>query len=103
MEEGRQVCSAKLPAIVSVIKGINEPRYPSFMGIRKASKATIPVWSAADLGVDAAKVGASASAVAWPEIYPMPAKEIKVEIIEGETPQEIAAKLVDKLIAEKVV
>jgi electron transfer flavoprotein alpha/beta subunit len=73
------------------------------MGIRKASKATIPVWGAADLGVDVSKVGSASSAVSWPEIYPMPAKEIKVEIIEGATPQEIATKLVDKLIAEKVV
>ena len=37
---------------MSVMKGINEPRYPNFLGIRKAAKAQIPVWSAADLGVD---------------------------------------------------
>jgi hypothetical protein len=42
MEEGRQVCTAALPAVVSVVKGINEPRYPSFMGIRKAAKASDP-------------------------------------------------------------
>lgn len=103
MEEGRQVCTAKLPVVVSVIKGINEPRYPSFMGIRKAAKATIPVWSAADLGADTAKVGTDSSAVSWIDIYPMPVKETKVELIEGETPQKIAAKLVDRLIEEKVV
>jgi len=103
MEEGRQVCSARLPAVVSVIKGINEPRYPSFMGIRKASKATIPTWGIADLGIDAAQVGASGAFVAWPEIYPMPVKETKVEWIEGSSPQEIAARLADKLIAEKVI
>lgn len=103
MDEGRQVCTASLPAVVSVIKGINEPRYPSFMGIRKASKATLPTWTAADLGVDTSKVGATASAVAWTDIYPMPVTETKVEMIEGANAQEIAAKLVDKLIAEKVI
>lgn len=102
MEEGRQVCTAKLPAVVSVIKGINEPRYPSFMGIRKAAKANIPVWSAVDLGIDSLKVGASSS-VSWPEIYPMPTKETKVEFVEGESAQDIAAKLADKLFAEKVI
>ncbi len=39
IEEGRQNCSAALPAVISVVKEINEPRYPSFIGIRKASKA----------------------------------------------------------------
>ena len=103
MEEGRQVCTSKLPLVVSVVKGINEPRYPSFMGIRKAAKAEIPVWSAADLGVETARVGAAGSAVSWPEIYQPPVVETKVEMIQGASPQEIAAKLVEKIMAEKVV
>jgi electron transfer flavoprotein beta subunit len=51
IEEGRQTVSAKLPAVLSVVQSIGEPRYPSFMGIRKASKANIPVWSLSDLGM----------------------------------------------------
>lgn len=103
MDEGRQVCTGKLPAVISVVKGINEPRYPSFMGIRKAAKATIPTWSAADLGLDSAKVGSAGSAVSWPDVYPVPVVETKVEIIEGDSPQAVAAKLVDKIMAEKVI
>ncbi len=103
MEEGRQVCTAKLPAVVSVVKGINEPRYPSFMGIRKAAKTTIPVWKAADLNLEPSKVGVAAAAVTWVDIYPMPAKETKVEMIQGASPAEIAANLVDKIMAEKVI
>jgi electron transfer flavoprotein beta subunit len=103
MEEGRQVCTAKLPAVISVIKGINEPRYPSFMGIRKASKATIPLWSAADLGLEAARIGGENAAISWLDIYAPPVKETKVEMITGASPQEIAATLADKLIADKVV
>jgi electron transfer flavoprotein beta subunit len=103
MEEGRQVCTATLPAVVSVIKGINEPRYPSFMGIRKASKATIPIWSSSDLSLDLDKVGASGSSVSWPSIYPPPAHEKKVEMISGSSPEEIAKNLVDKIFTEKVI
>ncbi len=62
-EEGRQIVEAKLPAVVSVGKDIAEPRYPSFMGIRKASRATIPTWSLADLGIPA-----PTSVVHWPEV-----------------------------------
>lgn len=103
MEEGRQVCTAPLPAVVSVIKGINEPRYPSFMGIRKAAKADIPIWAAADIGLDLEKVGAGGSPVSWPEIYPPPVHEKKVELISGASPEEIAKQLVDKILAEKVI
>ena len=46
IEEGRQNVKAPLPAVLSIVQSIGEPRYPSFMGIRKASKAAIPVWSA---------------------------------------------------------
>jgi electron transfer flavoprotein beta subunit len=53
LEEGRQIMKANLPAVLSVVQSIGEPRYPSFMGIRKASKANIPVWSLSDLGISA--------------------------------------------------
>jgi electron transfer flavoprotein beta subunit len=99
LDEGRQLVSSPLPAVVSVVKEINEPRYPSFMGIRKASRAEIPLWSAAEIGLDEI----SDSAVTWPEIMAPPKIETKVEMIEGETPEEIAARLVDRLMEEKVI
>lgn len=103
MEEGRQVCLALLPAVIGVVKGINEPRYPSFMGIRKAARASIPVWSAADLGLDPHKIGLMAAAVSWPEVYPLPVRQSSIVFIEGETPAIVAARLADKLAAEKVI
>jgi len=98
MEEGRQKVTAKLPAVFSIVKDYGEPRYPSFMGIRKASRAQIPVWSLADLGIEA-----PAPVVEWPEMMNPPKKEVTCEFIEGETPEEIAGKLADKIIAEKVL
>jgi len=103
LEEGRQVLSSRLPAVVSVVKEINEPRYPSFMGIRKASKMQPAVWTTADLGLDPASVGRGAAAVQWTRIYAPPPRAGSVEIIAGDTPEAIAAKLVDKLMAEKVI
>lgn len=40
--------SSRLPAALSVVQSIGEPRYPSFMGLRKAKKAEIPVWKPGD-------------------------------------------------------
>jgi electron transfer flavoprotein beta subunit len=98
IEEGRQTVSADLPAVFSVVKDFGEPRYPSFMGIRKASRAEIPTWSLADLGIEA-----PAAVVAWPELINPPSREVTCEIIEGGSPAEIADKLADKIIGEKVL
>ncbi len=98
VEEGRQVVEGPLPAAVSVVKDIGEPRYPSFMGIRKASRATIPVWTLADLDIDAPPIS-----VRWPEITNPPVSEVTNEIISGDSPEEIAKILADKIIEEKVL
>jgi electron transfer flavoprotein beta subunit len=98
IEEGRQIVKAQLPAIVSVVQSIGEPRYPSFMGIRKASKAEIPVWSLSDVGASA-----PAPLVTRTELMNPPSRESRVEIITGENPAEIAERLADKILAEKVL
>ncbi len=98
LEEGRQIVKANLPAVLSVVQSIGEPRYPSFMGIRKASKANIPVWSLSDLGIPA-----PAAVVTRSELINPPVQETAIEMITGETPAEIAEKLADKIIAEKVL
>ena len=97
-DEGRQMVESTLPAVLSIIKDYGEPRYPSFMGIRKAARAQVPVWGLADLGIEA-----PAAVVSWPEVMNPPVQEISNEIIEGGTPQEIAEKLADKIMAEKVL
>ncbi len=98
IEEGRQTVNAKLPAVLSVVQSIGEPRYPSFMGIRKASKATIPVWSLADVNT-----AAPAPIVSRIELMNPPTQEKEVEMITGESPVEVADKLADKILAEKVL
>jgi electron transfer flavoprotein beta subunit len=98
IEEGRQIVEASMPAVLSIIKDYGEPRYPSFMGIRKASRAEIPAWSLADLGIEA-----PASHVTWPEVMNPPAREVANEIIEGDSPKEKAALLADKIMEEKVL
>ncbi|MCX7682065.1 MAG: electron transfer flavoprotein subunit beta/FixA family protein [Anaerolineae bacterium] len=103
LEEGRQVVSAPLPAVVGTTKGINEPRYTSFMGIRKAARMEYPVWSLAQIGAEANKVGVAGSGVRWPHIFMPPVREGEAEIIQGETVEATVSLLVDKLLAEKVI
>ena len=59
---GYDKVEAALPAVVSVVEKINEPRYPSFKGIMAAKKKPVETLSLADLGVDASQVGLAAAA-----------------------------------------
>jgi electron transfer flavoprotein beta subunit len=97
-EEGRFTVNAKTPAVLSIVKDFGEPRYPSFMGIRKASRAVIPEWSLADLNLEGLK-----PSITWPEIMNPPQRQITTEMITGGTPEEIAETLADKIMAEKIL
>lgn len=103
LEEGRETVSAALPAVVSVSKEINEPRYPSFMGIRKAARATIPAWTLADLDLPASEVGSSGAKLAWSDVRKPPARSSQVVMVREPSVEATAAKLADLLMAEKVI
>ncbi|MBY5163080.1 electron transfer flavoprotein subunit beta/FixA family protein [Salsipaludibacter albus] len=73
-EEGWDVVESTLPAVVSVVEAINEPRYPNFKGIMAAKSKPLDVKSLADLGVDAAAVGAGDAAATMYAFEPRPPK-----------------------------
>ncbi len=85
------------PVVLSVIKEIGEPRYPTFINIRKAARVKIPELTAEDLGVDV-----PAPVVHMSNFRKPPARNAQVKLFEG-TPQEAAAALIDALLEEKVL
>lgn len=61
VEDGYEVCKVSLPAVVTVVKEINEPRTPSLRG-KMASKRFKPtIWSADDVEADKEKLGLNGS------------------------------------------
>jgi electron transfer flavoprotein beta subunit len=100
-EEGYDLVELSLPAVVSVVKEINEPRLPSLKGKMAAKKKTITTWTAADLDIDSSNVG-EASLTRTVKVSPPPPRP-SGEMIEGETPEEIAGKLFDKLRDKQVL
>ncbi len=101
LEKARETITSRLPALITVVKEINEPRYPSLIGIRKAARASIPVWGCNDLELDASVVGTGASGVVWQSELPT-TREANVEMIDG-GPEDAARTLVDRLMEEKVI
>ena len=74
-ETGHDRLDASLPAVVSVVEKINEPRYPSFKGIMAAKKKPVEVLGLADLGVDPATVGLAGAWTAVRDVTPRPPRQ----------------------------
>lgn len=104
LEEGREVVEAKLPALLTVVKDINQPRPTSLFHIRRASKLIIPTWTAADLpGADPSNLGLKGSPTQVIKIFSPPKHEGVLELIKADSAEASAAILADKIIAEKVL
>jgi electron transfer flavoprotein beta subunit len=61
-EDGYFEVEASLPAVISVVEKINEPRYPSFKGIMAAKKKPVQTMTLADAGIDPAAMGLAGAA-----------------------------------------
>ena len=90
-----------LPAVITAQKGLNEPRYPSFRGIRQARSKPFTQWTVADVGLDAEEVGAAGAKLEVLEVLPPPERP-PGRIIRGE-PAEAAAEVVRLLREEAKV
>ena len=102
MEDGIDRLKLKLPAVVAVTKEINEPRLPSLKGKMAAKKAAVAKWGPAELQPDASVVGRQSSATEWGSLSPVPARTSGV-VIPGESPEEKARNLVEKLKESKLI
>lgn len=84
-----------LPALITVVKEINNPRPPSIRGKLLAKKTTIPRWSAEDIEADEDKIGLKGSPTMVKNIFAPPPRGEK-QILEG-TPEEQVDTLLKEL------
>lgn len=102
LEDGTEVLKVGLPAAVSTVKEINEPRLASLKGKMAAKKAVIPKWTAADLGLKPEEVGAAGAGARVARSTTPPPRPAGLRI-EGASAAEKARKLVDTLIERKLI
>ncbi|MEA2089228.1 MAG: electron transfer flavoprotein subunit beta/FixA family protein [Thermoproteota archaeon] len=96
-----EIVEVELPALLTTQTGINEPRYVSIMGIRKAMKKEIKVLGLNDIGLKENEVGESGSWITFEKIF-MPPVEKEAEILRG-NPDEVSAKIAKILKAKGLV
>jgi electron transfer flavoprotein beta subunit len=100
--DGVEVVETPLPALITVTNELGEPRYPTIKGIMGAKKKEAIVWKPADIGVPPQQLGAAGRRSKIIKLF-QPVREGKCEIIGGETPEEAAAKLANRLREAKVL
>lgn len=101
LEEGYETVEVRLPAVLTVVKEINEPRTPSLRGKMMAKKADIARWSTADIGAPEDKVGLLGSPTQVVKVMTPPCRS-GGEKVTGE-PEELAEKLFETLKCLEVV
>lgn len=97
-ETGIEVVQAKLPVVISVTAGVNEPRYPSLKGIMGAKQKPLDRPTAADLGLDGLGGASAGQKVTTVTAAPQRAAG---EIIQDDG--EAAKRIVDFLAEKKVI
>lgn len=96
MEDGHDILEVELPAVISVVKEIGEPRMPSVRGKMKARSWQPTVWTAADLGADEKRIGLSGSPTQVARIF-TPKSRGKGEMIAAESAEQYAEAVAEKL------
>lgn len=94
-----ETVEAALPAVVSVSNELGEPRYPKLPQIMAAGKKQVTTWGAGDLGLDAGALGKKLTLEA---LY-VPVVDTKVELMEGDTPEDQAMALARRLQEAKLI
>jgi electron transfer flavoprotein beta subunit len=101
MEEGIETVECSMPALITVAREINQPRFPTLIQIMSAGKKEIIEWNAQALGIDPATVGKAGSAVEVKGLN-VPKSARKKILFEGK-PEETAKQLADALMKEGAV
>jgi electron transfer flavoprotein beta subunit len=90
-----EVVDLKIPAVLGIQTGINEPRYVSIMGIRKAKQKELREMGLKDLGLSPDAAGAAGSLFEVKELY-IPPKEKQAAMFKG-SPDDVSEKVLEIL------
>ncbi|MEL7646121.1 MAG: electron transfer flavoprotein subunit beta/FixA family protein [Anaerolineaceae bacterium] len=94
-EEGCLEIGLSLPALLTVVKEINTPRFLSLQGYLRAISAQVEIWNADDLQVDPARIGLEGSAT-WVVSTAAAERRKAGNEIHG-SPEETAASILGRL------
>lgn len=95
LETGCETVRTSLPCVLTVVKEINEPRFQSLAGLRRARQAVVTRWNAKDLEADPKLLGLDGSPTRVVRIFP-PKLRAGGVMLQG-APEDMVSELVGKL------
>jgi electron transfer flavoprotein beta subunit len=90
VEAGYETLEIQLPAVLTVVKEIADPRLPTLRGKQRSRRVEIPVWSGEDLEIDASAVGLKGSPTRVVRVF-RPSIARECEMLTAEDPAGIDA------------
>ncbi|MCX7912239.1 MAG: hypothetical protein N2506_04685, partial [Dehalococcoidales bacterium] len=102
--EGRhEVVLAPLPAMITVVREINTPRYPTVPMRLAAAEAPVPIWDNKIMQLDENRVGLKGSPTQVRRIFSP--ERVKGEIIsrDGDRPDDVARRLIEKMLERDTI
>ncbi|MGQ9674738.1 MAG: electron transfer flavoprotein subunit beta/FixA family protein [Chloroflexota bacterium] len=94
-DDGHMVVDIRLPALLTVVKEINEPRGVSLLGLVAARGRPFTTWSLPDIGLTPDQVGLTGSPTSMLDMF-TPSHERRGQVLEGK-PDEVADELLRRL------
>ena len=102
LEDGAETVEAPLPAVVTVAHELGSPRHASLRETMRAARKRVTAWTATDLGLDAARVGAAGARLVLERLY-VPVNDTTFAFVEGNSPEELAVNLARRLRDAEVI
>ena len=95
IESGYRIMTTPLPAVLTVNREINTPRFISLFGVIEAESKPFVTWSAAELGISPEDVGFGGSPTQTGEVF-LPEMKRRAEILSGE-PEAVVQEMLRKI------
>jgi electron transfer flavoprotein beta subunit len=103
LEQHREVVEAALPAMVTVVREINVPRYPTVPGRLHAADAPLPTWTNNVLKMEPDKIGLRGSPTQVKKIFAPQRSKGEVVQGEGEQQEQAVRRVLERLVNWDVV
>lgn len=103
LEDGYYIIRSKMPVLLTAIKELNEPRYPSIRGIYDAYRdKEVTVWTFKDIDTEGVKVGLDGSPTQVNKSFTPEGKKGECEMIKG-AGEELSRMLVYRLKQRQII
>ncbi len=100
--DGSEVIEASLPAVITISNEHPAPRYPNVRGIMAAKRKEPVIWKPCDIGMDPSQAGEQGRLLKLLKLY-QPTRDARCEIMAGNTPEEAAISLADRMKEEGLI